>query len=482
MHLLGQSRQRMFFLALMPAGLLAGLALASFLKSLGQLTFYLFLLSLPLVVVCLSATPSAISRWRNLKTQLEWWHVLWFMVVLSGLVFRIRDSQTIQESPIDFWALYRMGLMLIVALFLLGRMATRQARWIDSIFRGFIGLLAAYSLISLVSSIWSPFATWTLYKSFEYLVDIALISAILVVIRDTRQFKTLFDWTWVLLGCLSASVWGGLLMWPEEALQESAGLLGIQLMGVLPVIMANSVGEMGAILGVIALSRLQFSAAGGKGFYALVLTSSVMLLLLSQSRSPLAGFLLACALLLVVTRGAGVILASLLCLPGLVALTSFDTLFWEFVKRGQNVEQWTSLTGRTHWWSLAWEHFQESPWLGEGAYAGARFSVLAEAGLDATAHIHNTWVEIAVGTGLVGLLPVLLAFIGAWIILLRVLARIPGHRQEHRLALEALGILTVLSVRSIFSSSGIIWHPATFFLLAVGYLEFLRRRSSAARP
>lgn len=474
--LAGQNRQRIF-LTLLPAGVLGGLAVASMLRHLGHSTLWLFVLSLPVFLVFLPAAFPAIPRWHNLRAQLEWWHGLWFMIVLSGLVFRIRDTESIQEAPLDFWALYRIGLILLVALLLFAKMAGKQAHWINSTFKGLIGLLALHSLVSLASALWSPFAAWTLYKSFEYLVDIALISAILVSVRDVRQLKTLFDWTWVLLACLSASVWAGMLIWPEEALKEGVGLLGIQLMGVFPVIMSNSVGEMGAILGIVALARLHFSGPAGKRFYTLVLISSLLLLLLAQSRSPFAGFLLAAALVVAATRGMGWILAGLLCLPGVISLTSLDGLFWEFIQRGQNVEQWTTLTGRTHWWSLALERFQESPWLGTGAYAGARFSVLAEAGMEATAHIHNAWVEILVGTGIVGLVPVLLAFAGAWLVLLRGMAWTKRYVLEHRLAVEVLGILTVLSVRSIFTSSGLVWHPATFFFLAVGYLEFLRRRS-----
>ena len=43
-----------------------------------------------------------------------------------------------------------------------------------------------------------------------------------------------------------------------------------------------------------------------------------------------------------------------------------------------------------------------------------------------------------------------------------------------RLQVEAIGILAVLSVRSMFTVE-LIWHPPLNFLLVLGFAEYLRR-------
>ena len=81
-----------------------------------------------------------------------------------------------------------------------------------------VGLVAGYALLSLTSTIWSSYRFWTLYKSTEYLVDIALLAAIVATLRTPNQFKSLFDVTWLLLSALIGTVWLGMLIWPADAL------------------------------------------------------------------------------------------------------------------------------------------------------------------------------------------------------------------------------------------------------------------------
>ena len=83
------------------------------------------------------------------------------------------------------------------------------------------------------------------------------------------------------------------------------------------------------------------------------------------------------------------------------------------------------------------------------------------------------------GTGWWGLVPVLLALLGAWWILVQALRKLPLASLEYQLALEAAGLLAIVTVRSFFTSH-LIWHPSLVFLLVLGYAEFLRRRKYRA--
>lgn len=414
---------------------------------------------------------SAPTKLKSLRMQLRWWHFLWLFVFLSGQVFRIRDVASIQSNPLDVWALYRVGLMSIVALVLLDRLIFRHVPWDRSLFQGLISLLSGYAIISVVSTLWSVYPMWTLYKSVEYLVDVALIAAVVVCVRTVKEFESMFDFTWLVLSLFITSVWLGVVLWPGSAILHG-GLLGVQLQGVLPKMETNGVGDLGAIVGIVALTRLLFLTESRR-FYLVVLLISVVTLVLSQSRSPLTGFLVGSVLVLFVSRRIGVIALLLLLIPALLSLTSFGDLFWEFFRRGQSPKYFESLSGRTTGWEIGWALFKERPFAGYGAYAGTRFvqvGVTASSGSSAL----NTWLEVLLGLGLIGITPLLLAFSGVWAVLLRHSASLRPGTLIQRLVVEAIGVLAIISVRTIFTVE-LVWHPPLTFLLILGYAELLRR-------
>jgi O-antigen ligase len=133
------------------------------------------------------------------------------------------------------------------------------------------------------------------------------------------------------------------------------------------------------------------------------------------------------------------------------------------------------------WWRYSLPVFLERPFWGYGAYAGGRFVVLAALSITLSSSIHNTWLEVLLGTGLLGLLPLLAAFAWAWLLLIRPRPARPWNPPDQRLHAEAIGIFTVLSARSMFTAT-LIWHPPLMFLLVMVYTEWLRRGRQTAEP
>jgi O-antigen ligase len=449
-----------------------GVGLVLFTARFGYVAASLAFCAVPLgFVVLLWGLRSAAAKLETLRSQLRWWHFLWLFVFLSGQVFRIRDVASIQSNPLDVWALYRVGLMSIVALVLLDRLIFRHVPWDRSLFQGLISLLFGYAIISVVSTLWSVYPMWTLYKSVEYLVDVALIAAVVVCVRTVKEFESLFDFTWLVLSFFITNIWLGVVLWPGSAIIHG-GLLGVQLQGILPAIETNGVGDLGAIVGIVALTRLLFLTESRR-FYLVVFLISVVTLLISQSRSPLTGFLVGSVLVLFLSRRIGVIALVLLLIPALLSLTSFGDLFWEFFKRGQSTKYFESLSGRTAGWEIGWALFKERPFTGYGAYAGTRFAqLIASSG----SSVLNTWLEVLVGSGLIGLTPLVLAFSRIWMVLLHHSVSLRPGTLMQRLVVEAIGVLAIVSVRTIFTVE-LVWHPPLTFLLILGYAELLRRAS-----
>jgi O-antigen ligase len=463
-------------LALLAITLALGFVLTFIVQRFGAVVAFLSLLLIPLFVFILPmAFRQAIGLTSALRARLAWWHGLWLLLFLSELTFRVRTSEAIKEASVDTWAAYRISLVGIVAFALGVRLVLRQTAWIGSLFRGLPGVLSAYALICVASTAWSVYPSWTLYKSLEYWVDVALIAAILTTVASAEIYKTLYDWTWGLYILLLVSVWAGVLVWPTEALQPSRGVIGTSLTGVVPAVASNGVGETGAVLAIVALARLLSSSGNerNRALYSLLLLAGLVTLVLSQTRSAIIGFLLGVALLLLFTRRAALLVSAILASLAVLAYSAWG-LLGEYFLRGQDPAQFASLSGRVGWWEFGWHEFLKNPLTGLGAYT-ARFEVLAKLGESETSTIHNTYVEVIVGTSFWGLVPVLVALFATWWVLVRCLRNYLPSSRERGMALEAVAVLAVVSVRSLFSTH-LIAHPSLSFLLIVGYAEFLRRQ------
>jgi hypothetical protein len=458
----------------------------------GLLTFYmmvpfesttrvllLILLFPTLVFVLPPAIRSGLRNSLTLFRALTWQHGLWFLLFLSGLVFRLRDVQDINKDPVDAWAIFRMALEMVVAVVLVARLVARRTPWLGVLFQGLLGVLAAYLFVCFFSILWSVKPAWTLFKSGEYTVDLAVLAAILVSVTSTEEYERLLNWTWVLLGIVLGTTWLGAIIDPTDALQggQELGTLGYELRGIFPVLSSDSVGEFSAILGIVMLSRLVLHRGeeSDRAWYRLLLAGSFVTLVFSQARSALGGFLFGTAILLFLSRR--FLLTSLLGLAGAVVFVFTDSAqyVWNFVLRGQEEQQFQSLSSRADWWQFAWEQFLRHPWTGYGAYAGGRFVVMAGLQMPGTPDVHSSFVETLVDTSIWGLMPLIVVLLAVWFYLLRGVRHSRLSQVESYLAIELTAVLGVLSVRSVFSTN-LISHPALPFLAVLGFAELMRRR------
>ena len=420
-----------------------------------------------------SALSSAMTKGREFIRALRWWHGLWFVVFASGLVFRARDITEARDTPLDLWAAWRIGLVGFVALVLLSRLATKATDWASGLLRGLPAGMTLCATTALISTLWSVYPLWTLYKSVEYLIDLSLLAAVVTTVRRVEDLKALFDLTWVVSGLLLVTVWLGIVLQPDVAIIPGIGLIGYQILGVFPAISSNGVGDQGGIMLLIAGTRL-LSRTRQRGFYWLVALGGLVTLILAQSRSPATGTLL--GLLAVLLVGRRYRLLALVAGAGalVIAMTGAGPVLEQAFYRGQSPELFYSLSGRMIYWTRAWEVFQHDPLLGLGGYAAGRFVVLGSLGVTDASSLHNAWLEILLGVGLVGFLPFLATFLGVWQQLLVPLRLWATHPLVADLRLEAIGLFVLLCFRSVFSVE-FTWHPPLQFFLVLAFAELLRR-------
>jgi O-antigen ligase len=194
----------------------------------------------------------------------------------------------------------------------------------------------------------------------------------------------------------------------------------------------------------------------------------------AQSRSAATGALLGVLAVLALTHRFRLLTLVGLAGTALIALTSAEMFLREAFLRGQSPGMFYSLSGRVNWWIPAWELFLEHLPLGLGGYAAGRFGVLSYLGATETSSLHNTWLEILVGVGVIGFVPFLATFIGTWLNLLRPLNTGSTPSIVTELRIESVGVFVLLCFRSIFTVE-FIWHPPLVFFLVLGYAELLRR-------
>jgi O-antigen ligase len=469
------------FLGLVFAGLILSLVGRNLIDRFGgTATIVLILAAPPILVVSVIAFRQCLTKFRTLRMQLTWWHWLWLVMVASNFVFRTRDISTVQENPLDAAAIYRVALVGITALALLIRLVLRRPNWLGSLFHGLPGIVAVFALICILSSVWSFNPPWTLYKSLEYLVDISLLAAILATIGSIESIESLMDWTWVICGLLVVVAWLEAPIWPEEALEGAGGYMGgplqYRLSGVYPGQGFNMLGTYGAILSTIAICRL-LPATGRKfdrAWYVMLLVLGAVTMVFAQTRSAIGGFVVGAILAFILTKRIRLGITLGVVSAVVLAFTGASRTLLDFLQRGQTQEQIASLSGRLEWWGVAWEAFKQHPFTGYGAFTSG-LSVFPKLGVREITPLHSDYVETLVGIGIWGPLLIILGLLGTWWILFRYIGRFPSTSLERQLAIEAIAVLGVLTVRTTVMGVIMSQPPIQYFAI-LGYAEYLRRR------
>jgi O-antigen ligase len=419
---------------------------------------------------------------RTITRNLTWAQGLFILCFVSGIVWRVREQSDINSNLLDGFAILRVGIQTIIALVLIFRLIGFKNDWPRALFGGVIGVVAAYPLLSLISTVWSVKPAWTLYKSVEYLVDLSVLAAFIITLKSREDFERLINIAWSLLGLMLVSAWVGALIDPSDALKldKMEGPLTGRLNGVIPQIDANSIGEWSAILAIVALGRTLYDPRKrfNTKWYWILVGFAVPTLIYSQTRAAIGGFVVAFVVLLFLSKrygtmlllaGAGVILGGIL-----LAATNAGTVLEAYFLRGHTTQAIADVSGRLDWWEIAIAKFWQRPWTGYGGYAGGRFVVLDSIGRKDTGDILSSWVQPLIDIGIPGFLVLLTAITTLWISLMKACRQSLADPATRRLLVEALCVMTIIQIRSFFTGN-LITHDAMTFLVVLGCAEFGRR-------
>jgi O-antigen ligase len=437
----------------------------------------LIVLFVPLTILFVSGARQGIGYFQELRAAWTWWHWLFFLLTFSTLVLRLRDNSEAAANPIDAFAIFRLGPEAIVVVILWLRLRNRETNFRRSLFHGLVGVMAAYAIAGVISTVWSVYPAWTLYKSLEMLLDVSTVAAILATIQSAGEIRKVCNWVWVLYGLDIVVAWMGAAIWPSECLDE----LG-RLSSVWPVISSNSLGSSSALVALVALARLvsRDGSKKGRSWYLLLLAAGLITLTASQTRNSMAGFVVGAVLIFVYERRIWVPVAAAFCAIPALMFTSLGPKVIQFLSRDQTESQITHMSARVDWWTFAWQQFIQRPFTGYGAFAAGKFAVLGKLGIEAS-QIHSDWMEVLTGSSFWGLVPFATAVIGTWWIIGRSYSDRSLTAEERRWLPEIAGVFGAITVRSFFNVE-MCWHAPFLFLVILCYAEYLRRQRRGELP
>lgn len=454
------------------------------------------LVLLGLIALLVGLPGILVALWKVSRPPLgaksfRWLYLAWACTLAATLVWSLSRDALLSAEEAGANNFIRLGFLALGALVIAFVGMKYKFAFLRELSSGVLGLFALFALWGLASTLWSVSPVGTLYKAVEYGVVLSLFAVAASSIRlmfrdpDSRLFalKRLFDWHWFLLFLLTASVYVGVLVFPEYAIlrnyRDQVGALGFSLQGALPGLSENAVGTLGAILAVVAFVRMLLRPKV-RMFWAPIFVLSLVTMVLTQSRSPILAFVVAGAAVLLASRRLGVLLvAGTLAIA--VVLTQYGQLLYDFMVRGQSEENLTQLTGRVSFWQESFEAIQERPLSGYGANVGGRY-VLESAFGETISTVHSSYVEVLIDTGAVGLVLLLAGLFATWAWMFKLRSHMMLSPIGSLLWVESLGVLTVLSVRSLFAVT-LVW---AWYVLSLGivlvFVSVARREVGKARP
>lgn len=360
----------------------------------------------------------------------------WLLLIASTFVWRQRTTQSLVSEPLDSAAVVRVGLVAAAALLLLVHLVRAS---VGERLPASVKLLGAYTAIAFASAVASPLPLFAAYRAIELTVGLAAIVAAATVGRS--QWQRPLELIVACLGAIVTVAWIEAVALPHLAWESHSGALAPSLVGAIPSFSSNTLGQFGAFLGIWGIAH-----AGTRAYPRRVLLfatfAGVATLLATQYRTGVIGFLLALTAVAWQRRRTAFTAAVLAGVLLIVASGEWKSLRQEtevlFARGNPGAVQ--TLDSRTIFWRASLPYVEERPLLGWGLNVGTR-EVLSGLGRDLTSTIHSTWFEALLGTGVVGVALLALAFAA---LLASALAR---KRDALRAAL--VGIAIVLLVRSL---------------------------------
>jgi len=386
--------------------------------------------------------------------------LLWIMV-WAGIYSNIENIQFLGSFGSITGFIQGMRCILpLLALFLclIKALASKHRR--IPFFASPLELLFYYALVAIITASLSPDPFISLYWGGLYLSPIIVIWH---VMNSRKPFEGILRimkinfiiFTVLIISLMPTMFWGG----------------GISGWNTLPFnlgeVNRNGVARYALIVIIFSLIRFINQKKGSRNLFLMLLLYALYMLMQTQSRSALLGL--------------AVVTVLIFYLKGLnwrffLLGPSFTYLIWMAgykIRAEGELEKLVSLTGREDTWQRGLEQISASPFFGWGFQAD-RLLLEFE-------HMHNSYLHVAIQSGLLGLLFFTGAIIGIWKLILRnkfFKGKIDLEGVNKFLVADSIAIIAFLTVRSFFESTAAFYGVDQLLLVThIGYLQLAAKAS-----
>ena len=341
-----------------------------------------------------------------------------FLLPVAETKFRMRSPGASVAGEVDAQVVMELGIYALIALIAVVTVASSAFRW-RPLTRPEL-LLGAYVAMAVGSELWSQTPVLTAVRGMQLVILFVLATVCARTLGPERTLDGLARAVvpYVLVCALMAAV----LPWAEGRASDGAPVARFSWFYVHPIAAATFTGL--GILRVVMDARRELArrASAAAALRAAVLVTPLLaVLVLTRARGPaLATF---GALVVLAIRGRAprwVVTAASAGALALVAVyvnAGFSFVRWldanrdvaliRFILREQTAGDIAEFSGRDELWRAASDLFAARPAIGYG-YGGAR-TVLLEA-LPWAGDAHNGFVQTVLDVGMLGTVPLLVAF------------------------------------------------------------------------
>jgi O-antigen ligase len=322
---------------------------------------------------------------------------------LSAILSPAEDPMTgiVQEAGIGSYI--RVGLLLLMGLAGLILFLRSENNRITRIAPE-IWILGIFVLFALVSTVYSIDPRFTFVRSASFIAFIGFLLGMLTWLDQKGQPAKLLKTLFLIIAAgvvlnLASLVFLRDMAWWHLSTDRFCGLWDTP----------NSMGEFCMVSYPLCLWRYEQGSRRDKWLAVLVMVSLVALHALTGSRSTLAAGFMGIGLWFVLRNGLKRSLTVILVV--FVLLASIVLLNPSFYQRTEGADI-TDLTGRTEFWSRAFDLFMERPILGYGfdvdgkIWSDPRFQIPGVTLWSGSAKtsLHNGYLSVAIGLGVIGLI------------------------------------------------------------------------------
>lgn len=436
-----------------------------------MLSNFLIALTTTLLIAALSRIEPVRTWLRSARTHPL--VTLLLVLMFVSLFLTVEAGARLKVTDIDHNRLARILLLLGLAAFsglgIVLRLGRMRLPGLSILF------MMVFSLFAMLSYFYSVNPILSLWKGFEVFASVLVFTFFVTRVRTIVDVENILNTLWLILLVLVVSALVGGVYEPSMAFVRQLGGLGgrfaFEYWGVFPQIHPNSLSQWGALLGAVGICYALSTNRPGDRLSALFVSGlGLAALLLAHSRTSLIALVVALAVVFIAGKRKTLGLGLALLAAILMSIPQIYETVEGYVVRGQTQQAFKSLSGRTEYWPIVLDVYSQSPIIGHGYYAGHRQYVSDGRVLLSSSSVDNTYLEVLVDLGIVGLLFIVGAILAVGLNLLRWKAGTVPEIPENRwnaMRLSMLSLFVIVMVRSFTGPTFQVLHPNLILFLAL---------------